>query len=136
MPGSLPLLSSAPSILVMVRAVLSSIMMALVYASVGLAPLVYTYVAARESRREYEKRVEEAVREPIVPVHVIVVVKEDDVEVEMVDASVNPVEHAVDVATSGGEEGVVVPLAALGPRLEGVQAPSSIGGIESAALET
>ncbi len=115
---------------------LSSIMMAIVYASVGLAPLVYTYMAARESRSEYEKRIEEAVREPIVPVHVVVVVKsdEEDVEARLVAAPVAPEEAAVE-AVGGEGEAIVMPLTALGPRLEGVKAPSSIGGIEGAALE-
>ncbi len=111
-------------------------MMAIVYASVGLAPLVYTYMAARESRSEYERRIEEAVREPIVPVHVVVVVRsdEEDVEARLVAAPVAPEDVAVEAAGERGEA-IAVPLARLGPRLEGVEAPSSIGGVEGAVLE-
>ncbi|AEM37890.1 hypothetical protein Pyrfu_0018 [Pyrolobus fumarii 1A] len=130
----------------MVRAVLTGIVMAFVYAGVGIAPLVYTYLTARRARREYEREIEEAVSEPIVPVHVVVIVKEDDVEARLVNAATassmdelvanSLVEmHSDDNAegeTSTEEGGILVPLATIGPQLEGVKAPmaTSVQGVQ------
>jgi hypothetical protein len=94
--------------------------MAIVYAGVGLAPLVYTYLAAREARSEYEKRIEEAIREPLVPVHVIVVVNDEDVEARLVPAEELEDHVAEVVATQGGEAVVVTIAGPSGPRIEGI----------------
>ncbi len=114
--------------------VIAAAVLALVYAGVGLAPLVYTYLAAREARSVYEKKLEEAVEEPLVPVHVVVVVKGDEVETEVRGEAPSLEELA---GKAGGEpvavvsdEGIVA-VQAMGPRLEGVpRSLEAVGGGE------
>ena len=115
---------------------LTTAVLALIYAGVGLAPLVYTYLAAREARGEYEKRLEEAIEEPLVPVHIVVVVKDDSVEAEVVEKAPSLEELA---GRAGGEpvavvsdEGLVA-LQAMGPRLSGI--PRSLEGVKGVEAE-
>ena len=118
---------------------IASAVLALIYAGVGLAPLVYTYLAAREARSVYEKRLEEAVEEPLVPVHVVVVVKGDDVEAE-VRSEAPSLEDLVGKA--GGEpvavvqnEGDIIAVQAMGPRIEGIpRSLEAVGGGEKAEV--
>ena len=114
---------------------IATAVLALIYAGVGLAPLVYTYLAAREARSVYEKRLEEAVEEPLVPVHVVVVVRGDDVEAE-VRGEAPSLEELV--GRAGGEpvavvqsDGDIVAVQAMGPRIEGIpRSLEAVGGGE------
>ena len=114
---------------------LASAILALIYAGVGIAPLVYTYLAAREARVEYEKRLESSVEEPSnVNVHVIVVVREDDVETRVATAPVAvevPGGQAISIDGEDGES--LVALQAHGPRLGGV--PRSLEAVGGNAVE-
>jgi len=112
--------------------VFTSIALAVIYAGVGLAPLVYTYLAAREARSVYEKRVEEAVEEPLVPVHVVVVVREgEEPEVKLQPAPVAIEEVAVEAAGGDAEDATIFALSAAEPRIAPLEI-RSVGGADAA----
>ncbi len=88
---------------------LTDIMLALAYASIGLAPLVYSYLVVREEEYAAKRRADSSqATEPSVNVNVIVVVKEDTVSVEHGE-TVTPL-------VPGGEDVILLQ----GPRIEGV----------------
>ncbi len=97
---------------------LADIMLALAYASIGLAPLVYSYLAVREEEREVARRRAKAMaaEEPKVDVHVVVVVRGDEVSMERVEGE--PLAPVL-----GGEDAVVLQ----GPSIEGVGSTTSEG---------